>query len=306
MTASITPPTWISAHSLCHPTFRIIAKYTTDSTIKPETASAQLLELYSPALQDPQTLFDIGFLWATILHAASQTDPLSSLHTRLTDLFLAIREQPPPEETPAIAEFKDIHGNVSFWGSLPLLTTVWKDLDIAAPLHPRLMDRPYYANDTRRGPRPTSSSLGPWRDEPLTSAQWASLNALLAKEHARTNIMHLDLKGLFALIEALEYEYRESDALDDLIPAAAVWIVFAGKKLKLNDVRYPPSGDDGGSGRLPWSAGSLWGGKKGFSAERWRFWEERFRIVSLSDGISLGTKGWAEKAYETMKQIDNE
>ena len=82
--------------------------------------------------------------------------------------------------------------------------------------------------------------------------------------------MHLDLKGLFALIDALEYKYG-AGALDDLVPAAAVWVIFAGRKVKFNDVGYPPSGDDVGSGRLPWSAGPLWGGKKGFSDERWGF-----------------------------------
>ena len=44
---------------------------------------------------------------------------------------------------------------------------------------------------------------------------------MLAKEHARTNIVHLDLKGLFALIDALEHKYG-AGVLDDLVPAAAV------------------------------------------------------------------------------------
>ena len=304
MAASIVPPSWVFAHPLVEPTYRIVAAYSANLDASPEKASEELIALYTPSLQDFSMLFDTGFLWATILHAASQIDPLSPLHSHLTDLFLAIRKHPPPQETPAIAQFKDIRKIDSFWSTLPLLPAVWKDFDIAAPLHPRLMNREYYANDNRRGPRPTTSHPGPWRNESLTSAQWASLNAVLAKEHARTNIVHLDLKGLFALIDALEYKHG-AGALDDLVPAAAVWVIFAGRKVKFNDVGYPPSGDDMGSGRLPWSAGPLWGGKKGFSDERWGLWKERFRTVSLSDGVERGTKEWAERAWEAMRKVDD-
>lgn len=112
-------------------------------------------------------------------------------------------------------------------------------------------------------------------------------------------------EGLYALIDGLEYNH-DAGALDDVVPAAAVWIIFAGRKLKFNDVGYPPSGNDEGSGRLPWSAGPLWRGKKGFSNERWAFWNEKFRAVSLDHGVKKETEEWAKRAWEAMKEVDDE
>ena len=82
------------------------------------------------------------------------------------------------------------------------------------------------------------------------------MNAVLAKLHAATNVDKLDTLGLFALKDALEWEH-DTKAFDDLVPAAAVWVVFAGKALKFNNVGYAQYPDDLGTGRLPWSVGPL-------------------------------------------------
>lgn len=96
-------------------------------------------------------------------------------------------------------------------------------------------------------------------------------SALMAKLHAGTDLPTLDLRGSYALLDALERPYSPQE-LDDLLPAAAVWAIFAGKELKLNDVGYVQYNDDGGRRRLPWSVGPLWEGHKGFLAgEIWRF-----------------------------------
>lgn len=64
------------------------------------------------------------------------------------------------------------------------------------------------------------------------------------------------------MIDALEWE-RDAAALDDFVPAAAVWVVFAGKALKSNVIPYAQHPHDGGTSRLPWSVGPLWKGLKG-------------------------------------------
>ena len=110
---------------------------------------------------------------------------------------------------------------------------------------------------------------------------------------------------MFALIDALEWEH-DAAALDDLVPAAAVWVVFAGKVLKFNSVGYTQYRHDGGTGRLPWSVGALWKGQKGFSIERWKFWRERFEAVRAVEGVSDFTREWADRAWTAMGAVERE
>ena len=76
------------------------------------------------------------------------------------------------------------------------------------------------------------------------------MNAVLAKLHAKINIKKLDLRGTFALVDVLEHQH-DTDTMDYLLPAAAVWVIFAGKALKCNGLEYAQYDSDDGSGRLP-------------------------------------------------------
>lgn len=303
MTAVLVPPPWLSCHSLIESTFRILAKYAIDLDISPQIVSGELATFYTPLLREFNTVHNVSFLWAVVLHAASQTQPDSTAHSRITDVLLALHAQPPPPTTEALAKFEAINRHAfTFWSALPLIHLVWTDYEYAAPLHPRKIDRP---GSDRRGSFRTPSDIFPWSDVPLDSAQWASMNAVLAKLHARTEIQKLDLRGLFAMIDALEWE-RDAAALDDLVPAAAVWVIFAGKALKSNIIPYAQHPYDGGTSRLPWSVGPLWKGIKIFSNERWQFWRERFGVVRAVEGVSNLTREWADKACVAMGEIGGE
>ncbi len=129
------------------------------------------------------------------------------------------------------------------------------------------------------------------------------MHAVLAKLYAEASeIEKLDVQGLFALIDALEWELDYA-ALDDLVPAAAVWVVFAEKAVKFNSVGYAQHQHDGGTGRLPWSVGPLWKGRRGFSLERWGFWRERFGVVRAVEGVANFTRGWADRAWIAMGDV---
>ncbi|KAF2717874.1 hypothetical protein K431DRAFT_288121 [Polychaeton citri CBS 116435] len=178
-------------------------------------------------------------------------------------------------------------------GDLIKLIMVWSDLEQDAPLHPRLEDRPGYVN--------TRSERPPWRPEPgrwLTAGEWTNLNAFMARLHtAAPDLPKVDLRGLFAMIEALEQPLTPSQ-LEDVLPAAACWVVYAGEELRRNDTPYAHYDDDGGSKRLPWSKGQLWNGPHAFNQVRWQFWMQRFKDIAGRRDIDDTTRSAALQALE--------
>lgn len=98
---------------------------------------------------------------------------------------------------------------------------------------------------------------------PMSGAEWKNLNAFVARLHAIIDgIPYIDLKGLYAFLDALENPIPVT-VLDDLVPLAACLILYAGFKLKYNDIGYPEEGYDNGEKRMPWSIGDLYGGPGG-------------------------------------------
>ena len=59
----------------------------------------------------------------------------------------------------------------------------------------------------------------------------------MAKLHAATDLELLEIRGLFALLDTLEDDVT-SEAANNLVPAATVWIAYAGEKLKANNINY--------------------------------------------------------------------
>ena len=86
---------------------------------------------------------------------------------------------------------------------------------------------------------------------PLSGSEWTSVNAFLARLHAASPGLHYsDLKGMWFILEALEREHAPS-TLDDLVPSAACWILYAGRELKNNSEDYCHYDFDDESKRLP-------------------------------------------------------
>ena len=160
-------------------------------------------------------------------------------------------------------------------------------------MHPRLEDRVNYAG---RG-----IARSPWRLDPgksLTGGEWANINAFLARLHtAAPDVARLDVRELFAMIEALEQPLTSS-RLEDVLPAAAYWIIYAGNELRGNDIPYAFYNDDGGSRRLPYSRGELWNGLHAFNQARWEFWMQRFKDVTERTDVSHAVRRIALRALE--------
>ena len=106
------------------------------------------------------------------------------------------------------------------------------------------------------------------------------------------------------LLDALEEPHVDPKAFDDLVPVATVWVLYAGEKIRGNDVGHSQVDRDDGLKRFPWSVGALWDGQKGFSDLRWKFWRSRFGAVSERDDVAPGTRDWARRAERRMEEID--
>lgn len=113
----------------------------------------------------------------------------------------------------------------------------------------------------------------------LSGAEWTNLNTFAARLHnVIDGLPYLDLGALFALLDALE-ESIATIALYNLVPSAVCWILYAGFKLKTNNIGYPESGYYDGSKRVPWNVEDLYNEPRGFNEKRWLFWKERFGIL---------------------------
>ena len=124
------------------------------------------------------------------------------------------------------------------------------------------------------------------------------MNAFIARLHAKTpDIIHLDLRGLFAMIEALEQELTAIQ-LEDVLPVAACWIIYAGEALRSNDIPYATYNSDGGTKRLPWSRGELWHGQLAFNQARWKSWMQRFKVIADREDVSETVRLAALSAYQ--------
>jgi hypothetical protein len=134
------------------------------------------------------------------------------------------------------------------------------------------------------------------------------VNALLARLHtASPGLRYADPTGMWTILEALEREHTPS-TLDDLVPGAACWVLYAGRELKNNSEDYPQYDFADESKRLPWSVGELYDGPKGFSDERWMFWKGRFngmrRREDLREDLQEETRSYAKRAWLEMTFIE--
>ena len=291
-------PSWISVQPQNHAVFDALVSFIESASSDPDNlqhlADSTIITLLSAGSQDPsvdQYRLESRILFATVFTVIKQLDAAAVRQDHLIKLVLSLRDVPlPPTVTQEIAP-GDLDDNIN--EDLSKLINVFSDFERDAPLHPRLEDRANYAG---RG-----IARSPWRLEPgetLTAGEWANVNAFLARLHtAAPDVARLDVRGLFAMIEALEQPLTSSQ-LDDVLPAAAYWIIYGGNELRGNDIPYAFYDDDGGSRRLPYSRGQLWNGQHAFNQARWEFWMQRFKDVAERTDVSDGVRGIALRALE--------
>ena len=277
-------PDWISLDPQNHIVFETLLSFLNDSSSDHENvqnlarstaASWSAMGTQSPSVD--QYKFESRVLFAILFTIVKQLDAAAAQQDHLITLVTSFREVPLPTAVVQGIDPRDLDSNMN--EDLAKVINVLADFERDAPLHPRLEDRPNYRIAKRQ----------PWRLAPsqcLTADEWASINAFLARLHrSAPDVLYLDLRGLFAMMEALELPLTSSE-LEDVLPAAACWIIYAGHELKTNSMPYPSAEDTTGARRLPWSRGPLWSGPHAFNPARWEFWIQRFKDIAERTDVS--------------------
>jgi hypothetical protein len=277
---------WISVEPRNHTVFETLLSFLDSASSGPANvqhfAESTVVSLRSVGSSGPsvnQYRFESRVLFAILFTIITQLDPAAAQQDYLIILVTSLRDVPLPTSVVQEIDSRDLDSNMN--EDLRKLITVLSDFERDAPLYPRLEERSNYLTSLPER-TPWQRPLG----QCLTASEWASINAFVARlHHSAPDVLKLDLRGLFAMIEALELPLTSSQ-LEDVLPAAVCWIIYAGHELRTNNVPYAGYDDTGGSRRLPWSRGSLWNGPHAFNQARWEFWMQRFKDIAERSDVS--------------------
>jgi len=209
-------PAFVVWNPLTTSIYDSITDYLSSPDRDARSAAVALTSMMTPYMSSASDIQNLCHLWGVIFFMATTFHPSSPKHSLLVDLVLEIRKCSVPPFL-GLLEYEK-QWRCSFWVDLPMWRAVWDDYEFDAPLVPRMGER---END--RSLLENKFLPGPWRNRdggPMPSTSWASLNALGARLHAQTDLALLDVRALFALMEALEDE-RSARALDEVVPAAS-------------------------------------------------------------------------------------
>lgn len=254
----------------------------TNSIDPKETASAltkpinAFVESNGPRTDESPDETDI---WDTMLLIARQQPPSSPFITSLVTLLAAVKEMPSPDHWP----------HPWYLGQ----QQSWRDLLGFGP-----EVRENWNRDIFEG----AVEGDGWS---CTPEGWASMNAFVAQITV-AGVVDFKLYAIWALRNALEdIPAQVSNGghitnLDREVPAAAVWILEAGKMMFTEWLGLK----DFGHGNAA-KGGMLWVGE-GYEPERWVFWRERFRWVGEQRDVKTTeeTRVWARRALEKMEEIE--
>ena len=295
-------PSWISLEPNSHAIYDTFVSFLDSASTPEQRENAQELvestiaTMVSIGTQQPsvdQYRFESRMLFGILFTIVKQLDAAANAaqQDHLIKLVLSIRDLPLPTSVAEQIATRDIDSDMN--RDLSKLKNVFADLNWDAPLHPPLAGR---FMPIVRSPR-----YSPWGAEPgryLTPSEWANVNAFAARLHAAApDLHHWDLRGLYAMVEALEQPLTQTP-LEDVLPAAANWIIYAGEELQRNSVPYAKYGSNDSTKRLACSRGELWKGPLVFNRARWAFWMQRFIEIAEMDGVSDTVRMAALRAVE--------
>jgi hypothetical protein len=280
--------------------YDVIAEFVSDPRCKSSETAVSLTSLFLPFTSTLTDIENVEFLWGTIFWTASTFFPGATEHWRLLELVRDIQRIPAPPGD-GVRQDEEANGH-EWWVDLPGWERVWADLECDAPITVPVLNR-----KGAKQLKPTRFTPGPWRlddNKPMSGSAWTNLNAFAAKLYAQTPLDCLGLIGLQSLLEALEKDIPPKD-LDNVVPAAACWVLSAGKDLLHNSEVYESSIEDmNHSECLGDHRGDLYNGAKGFSDERWSFWKDRFGNLSKRSELSPNTRLFASQARDEMTCIE--
>lgn len=124
--------------------------------------------------------------------------------------------------------------------------------------------------------------------------------------------MDLKIYGLWTLRDALESESShvpssyDIQILDVVVPAAAQWVLHAGKIIFRSNDEVQEDEIQPSHGLNTPATVNLWKGKPGFCKGRWTLWKTRFEWVHSVEELNIVSRGLARQAKKAMEEIESE
>ena len=134
--------------------------------------------------------------------------------------------------------------------------------------------------------------------------EWTRHNAFLARLVMNPDLSHRSVylgRAFEAFVPALETASENNHQSSADVPAAAVWLIYAGNVLYEANISAQDMGPLGQKGGMLWQA---IGGEGGYSKTRWAFWKSRFKFIVEELDVDEMTKRMSVETVEKMEVID--
>jgi hypothetical protein len=140
------------------------------------------------------------------------------------------------------------------------------------------------------------------------AGEMANIHSFLARVTS-DGVLNFDNIALSFLGRALEEEPARASSfstLDDHVPTAAVWILYARRCIYTNRTLWEYDEDET---RMYGDMGEdrkLYDGSRGFCAERWASWKMRFEFVVACEAVKELARKIAGEALAKMVEIEGD
>lgn len=279
-------PNWIGEDQAVLGAFDLLHKYLEGSVSDRTAIAAQLTAPVNnpPSDTTPRSIENyLWLLWDLFIDIARQVPNNHPWQGKLVELLAAIKHLPAPRH-PERQSFERYWG-FRLWNNLPILGADIRENWNQGPWE----HGPDFHEIVKQYPRMA----------PLSVEVWVRLNTFAAKLTV-ASVLNLESYAIWLLRHALEVP-RRIDTLDNNIPAAATWILHAGRIIYHNAARTDIEP------RKPVDAKpqDFYQGLDGFPRERWAFWKERFRCERDNALLKESTRISATNAYNMMDLIES-
>lgn len=272
--------------------FNAINTYLLDRITLLETVqklAAPIDELYDDGCEI-QASMSLRGTWAVFNAIIPQIPYDHQAHVKLAQLIVGLKNRPSPTHNKR--KFDDMQHVL--WADLPY----WR---------PKCRHTWAPAADEARDAIRESLLFGlppEGLEQELSSIQqgWTRCNAFVARLTTIPGAPDYEVYAIHALRWALEVKDLSPQDIGMNVPAAAVWISYAGEWIYSSQREWDPLHSEGHAD--PAHGGTLWNGKKGFCSERWALWKESFRMVAENDAVIGEARQFARRAVEKMTQIE--
>ena len=265
--------------------FSLVRAYLEDTNISAEHTAKELTisaeDTSAPELNESRSGVEefLWNLWAMVVESIQQIPHNHPWQDRMVNLLSEIKKVP-RQVTPEMEELERSWG-MAYWQDLPIFGAEvretwdrgpWEKIQEGIFMHPG--------------------------DTPFSPDVWNNLNAFTARLTA-ASVMNFETYATWILGHTLEEE-RLDEEIDDNLPAAAMWIIHAGRMVYHNTAKeYRRSAETHFS-----DIQYLRKFSKPFSKERWDFWKERFAFLQDQENLKQRTRDSAREALDKMAEIE--